>query len=143
MRRYLALVLLVTGLVAPGLAQQLQLPNRSGTVKFAVLGDTGTGTKSQYAVGKRAAAARATFPFTFALLGSDWWICFFHHPLYSSGDRHGAAEVQREQLEPIFVKHGVDVVLSGHEHLYERIKPQKEIAYFTIGTPPSCGTSRV
>ena len=62
-----------------------------------------------------------------AASGSDWKICFFHHPPYSSGETHGSAELQREQLEPVFVKHGVNVVLSGHEHFYERIKPQKGI----------------
>jgi 3',5'-cyclic AMP phosphodiesterase CpdA len=65
--------------------------------------------------------------------GSDWKICFFHHPLYSSGETHGSAELQREKLEPLFVKHGVNVVLTGHEHFYERIKPQKGIAYFIVG----------
>jgi len=59
---------------------------------------------------------------------------FFHHPLYSSGETHGSAEQQRALLEPLFLKHGVNVVLSGHEHFYERIKPQKGIAYFIIGS---------
>src|SRR4029453_15794897 len=68
-----------------------------------------------------------------AASGSDWKICFFHHPLYSSGETHGSADLQRGQLEPIFLKHGVNVVLSGHEHFYERVKPQKGIAYFTLG----------
>jgi hypothetical protein len=39
----------------------------------------------------------------------------------------------RSVLEPIFEKYGVDVVFSGHEHVYERIKPQKGIYYFTEG----------
>jgi predicted phosphodiesterase len=69
-----------------------------------------------------------------AASGSDWKICFFHHPLYSSGETHGSAELQREKLEPLFVKHGVNVVLTGHEHFYERIKPQKGIAYFILGS---------
>jgi len=68
-----------------------------------------------------------------AASGSDWKICFFHHPLYSSGETHGSADSQRERLEPIFLKRGVNVVLAGHEHFYERIKPQKGIQYFTIG----------
>ena len=66
--------------------------------------------------------------------GSDWKITFFHHPLYSSGETHGSADLQREQLEPVFLKHGVNVVLTGHEHFYERIKPQKGIAYFITGS---------
>jgi 3',5'-cyclic AMP phosphodiesterase CpdA len=68
-----------------------------------------------------------------AASGSDWKICFFHHPLYSSGETHGSAELQRGLLEPVFLKYGVNVVLSGHEHFYERIKPQKGIYYFTQG----------
>ena len=66
--------------------------------------------------------------------GSDWKIPFFHHPLYSSGEKHGADAALREQLEPLFVKYGVDVVFTGHEHFYERIKPQKGITYFVNGS---------
>ncbi|MBA3270982.1 MAG: metallophosphoesterase [Acidobacteria bacterium] len=65
--------------------------------------------------------------------GSDWKIAFFHHPLYSSGGRHGSEVDLREQLEPMFLKHGVNVVFAGHEHFYERLKPQKGIYYFTAG----------
>jgi hypothetical protein len=36
-------------------------------------------------------------------------------------------------LEPLFVKYGVQVVFSGHDHVYERVKPQKGIQYFTEG----------
>ena len=68
-----------------------------------------------------------------AASGSDWKICFFHHPLYSSGMAHGPAIELREALEPLLVEHGVDAVFTGHEHFYERIKPQKEIAYFIAG----------
>jgi hypothetical protein len=65
---------------------------------------------------------------------SEWKIAFFHHPLYSSGDRHGSDEMLRDQLEPLFLKYGVDLVLTGHEHFYERIKPQKGIHYFIAGS---------
>jgi hypothetical protein len=65
--------------------------------------------------------------------GSDWKIPFFHHPLYSSGGRHGSEEDLRLQLEPMFLKYGVNVVFAGHEHFYERLKPQKGIYYFTAG----------
>ena len=36
-------------------------------------------------------------------------------------------------LEPLFLKYGVQVVFAGHEHVYERVKPQKGIYYFTEG----------
>jgi hypothetical protein len=64
---------------------------------------------------------------------SDWKICFFHHPPYSSGGKHGSDKQLREVVEPIFVKYGVNVVLTGHDHFYERIKPQKGIYYFVSG----------
>ena len=64
--------------------------------------------------------------------GSDWKIAYFHHPLYSSG-MHGSQIDLRVVLEPVFVKYGVDVVFSGHEHFYQRIKPQKGINYFVSG----------
>ena len=54
---------------------------------------------------------------------------FFPSPPVFLGETHGSATVQREQLEPIFIKYGVNVVLSGHEHFYERVKAQKGIAY--------------
>ena len=224
MRVLLAILLLV--LAAPLTAQDLKLPNKEVSVKFAVLGDTGTGSNDQVGVAKMLTAYRAKFRFDFALLlgdnlygsenprdyvrkfetpykalldagvkfyaalgnhddpnqrlykgfnmngeryytfkpsltgrvrffaldsnymnpeqlqwlekelagsGSDWKIPYFHHPLYASG-RHGSDEVLRQQLEPLFLKHGVDVVLTGHEHFYERIKPQKGIQYFVAGS---------
>lgn len=225
MRRLLVLVLLL--IAAPyAVSQEIQLPQKPDSVKFAVIGDSGTGDSHQMAVAKALAAARDKFPFSFVVMlgdnvygtdssrafekkfeipykplldggvkfyaslgnhddpnqrlykpfnmngeryytfkpekssvrffaldsnyidekqlawldkelaasGSDWKICFFHHPLYSSGETHGSADTQRERLEPLFLKHGVNLVLSGHEHFYERIKPQKGVAYFTLGS---------
>jgi predicted phosphodiesterase len=226
MRRSLLSVLMLLVLAVPALvAQNLTLPMKNGSMKFAVIGDTGTGDKHQMAVAKQLAATRAKFPFDFVVMvgdniyggntakdyerkfaipykplldngikfyaalgnhddpserfykpfnmngeryysfkpadgvrffaldstymdekqtkwldeqlqasGSDWKICFFHHPPYSSGETHGSDETLRTQLEPIFVKYGVNVVLTGHEHFYERIKPQKGIAYFITGS---------
>jgi predicted phosphodiesterase len=69
--------------------------------------------------------------------GSDWKICFFHHPLYSSGKTHGSSLETRAVLEPIFVKNNVDVVFTGHDHIYERVKPQQGIYHFVVGSSGS------
>ena len=66
--------------------------------------------------------------------GSDWKIPVFHHPLYSSGERHGSDRKLRDVLEPLFLKYNVSVVLTGHDHFYERVKPQNGIAYFVVGS---------
>ena len=225
MRRCLAVALLFVVLPSLAPAQDLQLPNKPGSLKFAVIGDSGQPGDGQRAIARQMTAWRARFPFELVLMtgdnlygrerpgdyeekfsipykplidagvkfyaslgnhdddgqtqyklfnmngskyysfkpkngvrffaldsnyvddkqldwlgkelaasGSDWKIAFFHHPLYSSGETHGSADVQRELLEPLFVKHGVDVVITGHEHFYERIKPQKGVTYFIIGS---------
>jgi predicted MPP superfamily phosphohydrolase len=224
--RRLFITLLLCGLTAALGAQNLTLPMKEGSVKFAVIGDTGTGDSHQMDVARALTGARAKFPFDFAIMvgdnmygsdsakdyvkkfespykplldagvkfyaalgnhdnpdqryykpfnmngeryhtfkvpnssvrffaldsnymddkqlqwldkelaasGSDWKIAYFHHPLYSSGSTHGSNDVLRMQLEPMFVKYGVTVVFTGHEHFYERIKPQQGIAYFIAGS---------
>src|SRR5207237_1460345 len=227
LRVLLRLVLMLVA-VANGVTQQnakLTLQMKQGSIKFAVIGDTGTGDKYQLAVAKQLTAQRVAFPFDFVIMvgdnlyggnsakdydnkfalpykplldggvkfyaslgnhddpserfykpfnmggeryytfkpadglrffaldstymddkqlkwfedqltmsGSEWKIAFFHHPPYSSGETHGSDETLRTQLEPLFVKYGINVVLTGHEHFYERIKPQKGIAYFITGS---------
>ena len=65
--------------------------------------------------------------------GSAWKIAFFHHPLYTSGRYRAGARALRLAVEPILVAGDVDVVLAGHEHVYERVQPQHGIHYFTSG----------
>jgi len=222
--RRAALALLLLALSAS--AQQPQLPDNKGAVRFAVIGDTGTGDKHQYQIAALLKNYYDRYPFDFVLMmgdnlyggespddyekkfsrpyqpllekdvkfyaalgnhddpaqrfyekfnmggeryysfkapkagvrffaldsnymdkkqldwlekelqasGSDWKICFFHHPLYSSGKKHGPSEELRTVLEPLFVKYGVDVVLQGHEHFYERLQPQHDIHYFISGS---------
>ena len=64
----------------------------------------------------------------------DWKIPYFHHPLYSSGDRHGSDLTRRKALEPLFLKYGVSVVFAGHDHIYERVMPQHGITHFVVGS---------
>ena len=63
----------------------------------------------------------------------EWKICYFHHPLYSDGGTHGSSVDVRVLFEPLFVTYGVNVVFSGHDHIYERLTPQKGIYYFVEG----------
>lgn len=64
---------------------------------------------------------------------AKWKIAVFHHPIYSSGKQHGSAMGLRKQLEPLFTRYGVNVGLSGHDHIYERTTPQQGIQYFVTG----------
>ena len=224
-RRASVCAAIIAALVSVGVLAQpaVSLPNRPGSLKFAVIGDNGTGERPQYEVGQQMANARATFAFDLVIMLGDnmyggqrpadfvrkfeqpyapllaagvkfqaslgnhdrvenvsyqpfnmngqryysyvrnnvrflaldstlmdakqiawieatlqdareeWKICYFHHPLYSNAERHGASVELRLQLEPIFNRRGVDVVFSGHDHVYERLKPQKGIAYFVSG----------
>ncbi|MDA2929496.1 metallophosphoesterase [Acidobacteria bacterium AH-259-O06] len=83
-----------------------------------------------------------------------WRIVYGHHPLYSTGKRHGGEDALRQQLEPLFVDSDqrsssksfdvgfdntmsapqVHVVLAGHDHIYERFHPQKGVVYFVCGS---------
>jgi hypothetical protein len=205
---------------------QVPLPNKPNTLKFAVIGDNGTGERPEYDTGEQLAAWHARFAFPLVVMmgdniyGSDrpqdfvrkfeapykslldagvkfyaslgnhdsreqrfyklfnmdgklyytfkapkedvrffalestymdpdevkwidtelqksnekWKIVFFHHPLYSSGKTHGSQVKLAEVLEPLFVRHKVSLVLNGHDHTYERIKPQSDIQYFVVGS---------
>ena len=206
-------------------ADEFRFPLKPNSVKFAAIGDMGTGDAPQYEVAKQMDSARQNFPFDFVIMlgdniyggssprdferkfekpykglldggvkfyaslgnhdnpnerfykpfnmnqsnyysfkkgnvhffaldsnymdakqlawlekelqaagNGDWKICFFHHPLYSSGKLHGSSIELRSLIEPLFVKYGVDAVFSGHDHVYERIKPEKGIYYFNEGS---------
>lgn len=66
--------------------------------------------------------------------GDDWKVVITHQPLYSSGGRHGSDVMLRQTLEPLFIQYNVSVVFAGHDHFYERIKPQMGIAHFVLGS---------
>jgi 3',5'-cyclic AMP phosphodiesterase CpdA len=202
----------------------VDLPREAGSLKFAVIGDNGTGEAPQYEVAQQLVSSRASFPFDFVLMLGDnmygsqkpqdfvakferpygpllvagvrfyatlgnhdqpsnrsyppfnmageryytfarpparffildtnlmdrpqlawldetlgrasepWKIVYFHHPIYSDGDRHGSNIELRVMLEPLLTRHGVNVVLSGHEHIYERTTPQNGVTYFVEGS---------
>src|SRR4051812_30737812 len=55
---------------------------------------------------------------------ATWIICFFHHPPYTKGSHNSDTEIEliemRQNILPILEAGGVDLVLSGHSHCYER-----------------------
>jgi hypothetical protein len=202
----------------------VELPRAADSLKFAVIGDNGTGRTPQYEVAQQMLSSRTSFPFTFVLMLGDnlygsqkpkdfvekferpyaplldagvrfyaalgnhdqptnrsyppfnmageryytfarasvrffvldtnlmdraqlawlaealaradepWKIVYFHHPIYSDGDRHGSNVELRVMLEPLLVRYDVHIVFSGHEHIYERTTPQKGITYFIQGS---------
>ncbi len=55
---------------------------------------------------------------------APWKVVFFHHPPWSSGE-HGSQLLMRREFTPLFEKYGVDLVLTGHDHHYERMYPMQ------------------
>jgi predicted phosphodiesterase len=218
MKRLVLFLVLITATAA-----ELKLPMKDKSVRFAVIGDNGTGLPPQFEVAKEMIKDHGSFPFDFVIMMGDniygsqrpddykrkfeepyqplldagvkfyaslgnhddpnqrlykpfnmdgkryysftkgnveffaldsnymdaaqldwlkkalsgskatWKICYFHHPMYSHGSDHGADVDMRKEVEPLFLENHVNVVISGHEHSYERLKPQKGIAYFVLG----------
>jgi hypothetical protein len=58
------------------------------------------------------------------LTASDatWKFAVYHHPAFNVGNEHYDVQHMR-MLAPLFEAHGVDIVLSGHEHNYQRARP--------------------
>ncbi|MDX1611360.1 MAG: metallophosphoesterase family protein, partial [Candidatus Thermoplasmatota archaeon] len=54
--------------------------------------------------------------------GVDWIVVFLHHTLWSSA-QHGSIALLQEHYGSVFDAYGVDVVLQGHDHVYERTHP--------------------
>jgi 3',5'-cyclic AMP phosphodiesterase CpdA len=53
----------------------------------------------------------------------DWIVVMFHKPFYSSLTSHSQEYIMREKYQPLFDKYGVDIVLQGHNHMYDRTLP--------------------
>lgn len=62
-----------------------------------------------------------------------WKVVVMHHPLYSSGKKHGSSLKLRKKIEPLLTKYKVNVVFAGHDHIYERVKPQHGVQHFVTG----------
>ena len=64
-----------------------------------------------------------------------WTIVVTTTPLYTSPSNHGVDEDQTETLQPLLDKYGVDLVMWGDNHNYERIKfPNKHTVFIQSGT---------
>ena len=70
---------------------------------------------------------------------SKWIIVVMHDSLYSYVPRHYSNLMAREILAPLFEKYRVDLVISGHNHVYERTKKINGIIYITL---PSFGSNK-
>jgi 3',5'-cyclic AMP phosphodiesterase CpdA len=57
-----------------------------------------------------------------AAKGAAWRIVALHHPLFQ-GSFHHAKDQWMRPLSPVLEKHGVDLVLAGHVHNYQRTAP--------------------
>ncbi len=68
---------------------------------------------------------------------SPWLVAAFHHPPYSRGSHDSSEEVTtslvRENVVPILEAHGVDLVLAGHSHNYERSRVEESPVYVVAG----------
>lgn len=63
---------------------------------------------------------------------TPWVIAIMHHPAFSSGE-HGSEDRVRRSWVPLFARHHVNLVLAGHDHDYERTKPQNGVTYIVSG----------
>jgi LPXTG-motif cell wall-anchored protein len=53
----------------------------------------------------------------------DFIVVYFHHCAFSTITSHGSDGGVRRQWTPLFDRHGVDLVINGHNHGYERTTP--------------------
>ena len=67
-----------------------------------------------------------------AATGKRLKIAFLHRSPYGSS-RHGGDKKVRAVLEPVFARHGVDLVFAGHDHVYERMVPIRGVTYVVSG----------
>lgn len=63
---------------------------------------------------------------------TDWIAAAFHHPPYSTGQHGPDARVRRE-ICPLLEASGVNIVFTGHDHDYERIRQQNGVVYIVTG----------
>ena len=69
-------------------------------------------------------------------------MAYWHHPVFTSGPSAGSNGIMRDVFELLW-RNGVDVIVNGHDHLYERFFPQDHlqirspaagVTQYTVGT---------
>jgi predicted phosphodiesterase len=66
-------------------------------------------------------------------VNARWKFVFFHYPAYSCG-QHGSTPWVVQYWVPLFDQYHVDAVFNGHDHDYERIRPDAAgVHYFVAG----------
>jgi predicted phosphodiesterase len=68
-----------------------------------------------------------------AATAAAWKVVYFHKAPYSDG-RHGDNPEIIQELVPVFEQYHVDLVFSGHEHTYQRMKPRNGVTYIVVGS---------
>jgi 3',5'-cyclic AMP phosphodiesterase CpdA len=93
-----------------------------GSAHFVTLDSNDVSAEQTAWLQKDLAASRARFK-----------VVYFHHPAYSSGPHGDSAEVKANWV-PLFDQYKVDLVLAGHDHVYERFFPLRAGARDDTGT---------
>lgn len=110
------------------LIQALGLPGRwyerrYGPVRVLVVDSTRAGDPDQLAWLRGRLDERTDAP---------WTVVMQHHPPFSAG-YHGSDAESLRYLVPLYEEAGVDLVLTGHDHDYQRSKPQNGVTYVVSG----------
>jgi 3',5'-cyclic AMP phosphodiesterase CpdA len=69
---------------------------------------------------------------TLAAATEPWRVVALHHPPFSAGYQ-GSSPAARAAFVPLFERHGVQLVLSGHDHDYQRSRPRNGVTYVVSG----------
>ena len=126
----------------------VKIPNAAFSLVDVFVLDSNTLGKKQTKLNNGTGADEAQIEWLDKVLAESsarWKVIAMHHPIYTPTrrkwysfffglGRRGADPRLRMELEDVLVKHGVDVVFQGHQHLYARLRPQRgNIRYIVSG----------